>query len=76
MTTKITADYEHNCETWWNAAREEAKGNQPSACVGLLDWTNEIICSDEDAAEFLAWAAKLPGWDESPFVVEVLDAAN
>jgi len=71
MTT-IRVDYEHNCETWWDAAREEAKGNPPSACVGLVAdmvGTDEIRCSDEDAAEFLAWAAQLPGWDEQPFVI-------
>jgi hypothetical protein len=66
---RLVVDYEHNCETWWDAAREEAKGNPPASCVGILDWTNEIECSEEDLGEFLAWAEQIPGWDEHPFVI-------
>ena len=65
----IAVDYEHNCETWWDAARAEAKGNPPPACVGLLGEVNSLTCTEEDAAEFLGWAARLGGWDEQPFVV-------
>lgn len=68
MTT-ITVDYEHNCEKWWDAAREEAKGNPPSACVGLLDSVDTLTVTAEDAKEFLEWAAKIPGFNEQPFVV-------
>ena len=68
----IRVDYEHNCETWWDAARDEAKGNPPSACVGLVaDFgCDSLECSDEDAAEFIAWAEQLPGWSEQPFVIQ------
>src|ERR1019366_1920125 len=52
----ITVDYEHNCETWWYAAREKAKGNPPPSCVGLLDQVNTITVEDEDAAAFFNWA--------------------
>lgn len=65
----ITVDYEHNCETWWDGARTEAKGNPPAACVGLLDSVDTLCVSDEDAAEFVAWSAKIDGWDENPFVI-------
>ena len=67
--TTITVDYEHNCETWWTNAREEAKGNPPSACVGLLDSVNSLTVSADDAAEFIQWASKIDGWNESPFVI-------
>jgi hypothetical protein len=67
----IAVDYEHNCETWWDAARIEAKGNPPSACVGLLDGVNTLTVSDEDAAEFLDWAKQIDGWEEEPFVITV-----
>lgn len=69
MTTTITVDYEHNCESWWTAARTEATSNPPTACVGLLDSIDTITVSDEDAAEFIGWASKIDGWDESPFVL-------
>lgn len=62
----ITTDYEHNCETWWAAARE---ASPTPACVGLIDRVDTITVPDEDAAEFIEWAEKLPGWDESPFVI-------
>ena len=65
MTT-ITTDYEHNCETWWAAARESSP---PPACTGLIDQVDTITVPDDDAHGFLAWAARLPGWSESPFVV-------
>jgi len=65
----IAVDYEHNCETWWDAARIEAKGNPPSACVGLIWDVDTLTVPDEDAAEFLLWAEKIDGWDEGPFVV-------
>ena len=68
MTT-ITVDYEHNCETWWDAARREARGNPPTACVGLLGSGETITVSDEDAQEFLEWAEKVDGWSEKPFIV-------
>lgn len=67
--TAITTDYEHNCDTWWTNAREEAKGNPPTACVGLLDETDSVVVSDEDAAEFVAWAEGIEGWNEQPFVI-------
>ena len=65
----IKVDYEHNCETWWDNAREEAKHNPPEACVGLLDSVNEISVDDEDANAFMAWAEQIDGWNEQPFVV-------
>lgn len=73
MTTKtitITVDFEHNCETWWVAARAEARGNPPSACIGLLESVNTLTVSEEDAAEFVAWAKAIPGWSEQPFVIQ------
>jgi hypothetical protein len=33
------------------------------------DQRESFTDDDEDAAEFLAWAAQLPGWDEQPFVI-------
>jgi len=68
MTT-ITVDYEHNCEKWWAAAREEAKGNPPQACVGLLDSCDSIECIQPDVDVFVAWAEQLPGWNEKPFII-------
>ena len=67
-TTTIVVDYEHNCETWWDAARLEATGNPPSACVGLLNDVNTVTVSSEDATEFIDWAKQIPGWSESPFL--------
>lgn len=66
----ITVDHEHNCETWWDAAREAAKdGNNPPSCIGLINEVNTITVDDQDADEFLEWAGGLPGWNEEPFVV-------
>lgn len=70
VTTKITVDYEHNCEVWWNAARADNDTMRacPRSCRALLGSPDEVQVSDEDAEEFRAWASKLPGWDEEPFV--------
>ena len=65
----ITVNYSNNCEIWWNAARLEAKGSPPPACVGLLDDVFALVASDEDTAEFLAWAESIPGYSERPFMV-------
>lgn len=65
----ISVDYEHNCETWWDNARNEARGNPPTTCVGLLDSCDTLTVSDEDADEFIAWAKEIDGWSESPFVI-------
>lgn len=70
----ITVDYEHNCERWWDAARAEAKGNPPSACVGLLDTTNSLTVPDADAAEFISWSSEIDGWNENPFVISAVGA--
>lgn len=69
----ISVDYEHNCTTWWDAAREEISGNPPTSCIGLVSdviSTDAIVCSDEDADEFVAWAEQLDGWAEQPFVIQ------
>jgi len=70
----IQVYFEHNCETWWDNAREEAKHNPPEACIGLLDSVNDITVDDEDADAFIAWAEQIEGWNEQPFIVT--DAAN
>jgi len=69
---RIDVDYEHNCETWWDGARENvAEGNPPPACIGLVETfgVDSIECSDEDAEKFIAWASGIFGWDEEPFVI-------
>lgn len=68
----ITVDYEHNCETWWDAAHDEITGNPPPPCgdcIHLLREKDTVQVLNDDAAVFLTWAAQLPGWDECPFVV-------
>lgn len=68
MTT-ITVDHEHNCETFWDAARDEAKTNPPPCCFGLFESVTTMTLPHDDAVEFLHWCMKIPGWNERPFVI-------
>ena len=69
--TTISVDYEHNCEDWWDAARhvQSTAGGCPKKCLTLLNpgGQSSVRVSTEIAAEFVAWAEQVHGWDENPF---------
>lgn len=60
----------HECATWWRAARDAvARGDYPAACIGLIDEVTILTVEECDADEFIAWAERLPGWSEQPFLI-------
>lgn len=67
---RIQIDWEHSCERWWsnggNAIWEQMVGGH--ACS-----TDSVTVSVEDAKEFIRAGAKIPGWEEAPFVITELN---
>lgn len=68
----ITVDYEHNCEEWWDAARELAKSTRNPDWTRLMNLLtgDETKVSISDAETFIEIAATIPGWDEGPVMVQ------
>ena len=72
----IGVDYENNAETWWDAARTQARRERdlypeterelPASCGAILENADEVTVSTKDAATFRAWASQLPGWATGP----------
>ncbi len=61
---RFTADEENNGETWWDAA--EMAQQQPAAFERLRSSGAEVVLLPDDAADFIAWCAALPGWYDGP----------
>ena len=65
----IRVDHENNAEAWWDAARDLANSvRNPdfTRVFNLLDGSDEIEVSQNDAEHFLETATKLTGWDDGP----------
>ncbi len=67
---EISVDYEHNCETWWDAAREQSAPLPPDAAADMVSGGADCaVLTKKQTDAFIAWAEQFPGWDESPFVI-------
>jgi hypothetical protein len=75
-TTIITVDHEHNCETWWDAARQNLGPLLIAETLHKLEANGTVKLWDDEASHFIAWASGLPGWDEKPFVISHETAAQ
>jgi hypothetical protein len=49
---------------WWAAARQ-AMADAPPAIRAILTGRSRVELSAAEAAEAIAWASGLPGWDSS-----------
>ena len=47
---------------WWASARDAAAA--PPAIAAILAGRSRVEVSAEEAVDALAWARKLPGWDD------------
>lgn len=49
---------------WWAAARQAMTG-APPAIRAILAGRSRVEVSEAEAAEAIAWASGLPGWDSN-----------
>ncbi len=69
---RIALNPERVASIWWDAAK--ARFDAPPALRPMLDpfAAEELYVTAEEGAAILAWAARLPDWDESrpPLLIE------
>lgn len=74
-TVRLSADYENNAETWWDAARTALHAGNTGmssaaqkVAVAFLNakTVRDVEATRLDAAEFRAWAEEIDGYADGP----------
>jgi hypothetical protein len=77
MAKRIVVDDENSAEAWWDTAREAT--DIPPAVRFLLETdAGEVVLSDDDALDVMAWAERLLGRSEyarNPLLLQDAGAA-
>lgn len=70
---KLEINYDSQCPDWWDAVNNLDPSARPDIMNEFLFLEDFVCIEDEEAEEFLQWAAMFPGWEGEPIVVVDLD---